>query len=87
MNGFESFKKDVENAKEQIFGNIDNIISEVELNGDVDKFYEKGVKSAGGRIRKALQQIRKEIHNPTIRGHMEHVKNSAKELRENLSNG
>ncbi len=52
--------------------------------GDVEKFYEKGVKSAGGRLRKNLQLIRKAIHHPTNRTKMASIQDAAKELRSNI---
>lgn len=39
------------------FQNIKALIAEVE--GDIEKFYEKGNKSAGTRIRKAMQDLKK----------------------------
>jgi len=85
MNSFEQFKATVEAAKVSVFGDIDNQIAEMEANGDVDKFYDKGVKSAGGRLRKGLQEIRKAIHNPTNAKTMATIKDSARDLREEIS--
>lgn len=39
------------------FQNIKALITEVE--GDIEKFYEKGNKSAGTRIRKVMQDLKK----------------------------
>jgi hypothetical protein len=39
------------------FEQIKALLAEVE--GDVEKFYEKGNKSAGTRIRKAMQDLKK----------------------------
>lgn len=39
------------------FQNIKALIAEVE--GDIEKFYEKGNKSAGTRIRKVMQDLKK----------------------------
>jgi hypothetical protein len=85
MNSFEKFKETVNAAKSSVFGEIDAIIAELEVNGDVEKFYEKGVKSAGGRLRKGLQSVRKAIHNPTNAATMATVKNGAKDLRDEIS--
>jgi hypothetical protein len=85
MNGFENFKQTVEEAKSSIFGEIDALVEEMEASGDVEKFYEKGVKSAAGRLRKGLQSIRKTIHNPTNSKTMATIKDGAKELREELA--
>lgn len=85
MNGFEQFKQKVEEAKSVVFGEIDAIIAEVEESGDLDKFYDKGIKSAGGRLRKQLQNVRKAIHNPTNAKAMTSVKDAAKQLREDIA--
>ena len=85
MNSFETFKETVEKAKASVFGEIDAQIAEMEENGDVDKFYDKGVKSAGGRLRKGLQGCRKAIHNPTNAKAMATIKDGAKALREEIS--
>ena len=85
MNSFETFKATVEEAKASVFGEIDAQISELEETGDVDKFYVKGVKSAGGRLRKGLQTIRKAIHNPTNAKSMATIKDGAKDLRAEIS--
>lgn len=84
MNNFDKFKTSVEEVKSQIFGEIDSLIQEMEESGDVEKFYDKGVKSAASRLRKGLQGIRKAIHMPTIRSQMKIIEESAKELRETL---
>ncbi len=85
MNSFEQFKATVEEAKASVFGEIDNHIAEIEASGDVEKFFDKGVKSAGGRIRKSLQEIRKTIHNPTNSKTMATIKDGAKSLREEIA--
>jgi len=85
MNSFEKFKETVEEAKSSVFGEIDAQIAEMEENGDVEKFYDKGVKSAGGRLRKGLQNIRKAIHNPTNSKTMATIKDGAKDIREEIS--
>lgn len=86
MNEYQEFKQTVEEAKLAIFNDIDTIIAEMDESGDVEKHYEKGVKSATGRLRKGLQSIRKAVHNPTVRGHMNAITDAAKELRTTLSN-
>jgi hypothetical protein len=85
MNSFEKFKETIEEAKSSIFSQIDAEVALLEETGDVDKFYEKGVKSAGGRLRKGLQNIRKTIHNPTNAKTMATIKDGAKALREEIS--
>lgn len=85
MNGFEQFKQTVEESKVAIFGEIDSLIEEMEASGDVEKFYDKGVKSAAGRLRKGLQSIRKAVHHPTNRNHMVSLTDAAKDLRDQLA--
>lgn len=84
MNQFQSFKNQVEETKKAVFGEIDRIIAELEENGDVSKFYDKGVKSAGGRIKKGMQSIKKAIHHPTIKSHMAALQTASKELKETI---
>jgi|688.fasta_scaffold2390489_1 hypothetical protein len=84
MNQFQSFKNQVEETKKLVFGEIDRIIAELEENGDVSKFYDKGVKSAGGRIKKGMQAIKKAIHHPTVKSHMTALQTASKELKENI---
>lgn len=84
MNDFNKFKALVEETKTAIFGEMDYLIEKVEASGDLEKFYDKGVKSAGGRIKKEVQSIRKTIHNPTIREKMNVIRNAAKELKESI---
>jgi uncharacterized protein YjgD (DUF1641 family) len=84
MNSFENFKSQVEATKKEIFSEIESLINQMEESGDVDKFYEKGIKSAAGRLRKSLQLVKKSIHMPTIKGKMTDLSNAAKNLREEL---
>jgi hypothetical protein len=84
MNDFEQFKASVEEVKTSIFGEMDTLIAKMEQSGDLDKFYEKGVRSAASRLRKDIQLIRKSIHHPTTREKMNVILNGAKELREKL---
>lgn len=84
MNNFEKFKMEVAETKAAIFGEIDSQIQQIEESGDLEKYYDKGVKSAGGRIRKSLQNIRKAVHNPTVRSNMNSLVDSAKNLRETI---
>ena len=85
MNNFNDFKKQVEDAKASIFGEMDSLIQQMEESGDLEKYYEKGVRSAAGRLRKSLQLIRKSIHNPTVRNTMNSISDGAKSLREKLN--
>jgi hypothetical protein len=85
MDNFEQFKQTVEESKSAIFGEIDTLIEEMETSGDLEKYYDKGVKSAAGRLRKSLQSIRKAVHHPTNRTHMITITDAAKDLREVLT--
>lgn len=84
MNDFEKLKSEIADAKAAIFGEMENQIQQLEESGDLEKYYDKGVKSAGGRIRKSLQNIKKSVHNPTIRAKMNLIIDTAKNLRENI---
>lgn len=84
MNDFEKFKASIEEVKTSIFSGIDSLIDNMEQSGDVEKYYDKGVKSAASRLRKELQLIRKAIHHPTTRDKMSIILTNAKELREKL---
>lgn len=84
MTNFNQFEERVAQVKSEIFGEIDRLVEEMKESGDVEKFYEKGVKSAGGRLRKNLQLIRKAIHHPTNRTKMASIQDAAKELRSNI---
>jgi hypothetical protein len=83
-NDFEKLKSEIADAKAAIFGEMETQIQQLEESGDLEKYYDKGVKSAGGRIRKSLQNIRKSVHNPTIRAKMNSIVDSAKNLRETI---
>lgn len=85
MNNFEQFKADVEAAKKSVFGEIDALIEQMEQSGDVEKFYDKGVRSAASRLRKGLQGVRKAVHMPTVRTEMTKIKDLAKDLRDSLA--
>jgi hypothetical protein len=85
MNNFEQFKANVEESKKAIFGEIDALIEQMEQSGDVEKFYDKGVRSAASRLRKGLQGVRKAVHMPTVRTEMTKIKDAAKDLRDSLA--
>ena len=44
------------------------------IDGDVNKFYEKGNKAAGTRVRKAMQDVKKLAQD--IRANVQETKNS-----------
>jgi septation ring formation regulator EzrA len=82
-NQFEELRKTIFDVKENLFSEIDELIATCEE--DADKFYEKGNKSAGTRIRKSAQLIRKQIHHPSIRKQMVKIEEAAKTLRSAIS--
>jgi len=82
-NQFEELRKTVYDVKESLFAEIEELIATCEE--DADKFYEKGNKSAGTRIRKSAQLIRKQIHHPSIRKQMVKIEEAAKTLRTTIS--
>ena len=82
-NQCEELRKTVYDVKENLFSEIEELIATCEE--DANKFYEKGNKSAGTRIRKSAQQIRKQIHHPSIRKQMVKIEEAAKDLRTAIS--
>lgn len=83
MNQFEELKKTIQDVKHEIFTEMEILLENCQE--DAEKFYEKGNKSAGSRIRKNAQLVRKQIHHPTIRKSMNRIEEAAKALRENIS--
>lgn len=83
MNKFEELQKAVYEAKESIFSEMEAILDSCEE--DVNKFYEKGNRSAGGRLRKSAQTVRKMLHFPTIRKQITIIEDAAKELRSTIN--
>lgn len=82
MNKFEEFKQEVDAAKAKIFGQIEEIIANTEV--EASKFYDKGVKSAGNKVKKAMQDVRKAIKHPAVKAEMAALQNSAKDLRQSI---
>ena len=82
MNPFEKLKSEIETTQEAIFSPINELIAQAEE--DAQKFYEKGVRSAGNRLKKKMQEIRKTIKHPEVKAKMTSIQNSAKELRQQI---
>lgn len=82
MNQFEKLKADVAAAQSAIFDPINSLIASAEE--DAQKYYGKGVRSAGNRLKKKMQEIRKAIKHPAVKSQMTNIQNSAKGLREGL---
>jgi len=82
MNDFEKLKADIINAQTTIFSPILEIIESAEE--DAQKFYVKGVRSAGNRLKKKMQDVRKAIKHPAIKSEMTKIQEGAKSLRQQL---
>lgn len=82
MNPFEKLKFEVDSIQHEIFEPILKILNDAE--DDANKYYNKGVRSAGNRLKKKMQEIRKSIKHPEVKSRMTAIQNSAKELRQSL---
>jgi flagellar hook-basal body complex protein FliE len=69
-------------AQKEIFEPILAIIESAE--DDAQKFYGKNVRSAGNRLKKKMQEIRKTIKHPAVKTTLTGIQNSAKDLRQTL---
>ena len=83
MNDFEKLKEEISTACSAIFDPIYDLITSAEE--DADKYYGKGVKSAGNRLKKKMQEIRKVIKHPAIKAEMTKIQEGAKNLRQTLT--
>lgn len=83
MNQFEELRKTIHDVKEAIFTEMETLLETCEE--DADKFYSKGNRSAGSRVRKNAQLVRKQLHFPTLRKELTKIEEAAKALRENIS--
>ena len=82
MNQFEKLKEEVAAAQAAIFDPINSLLASAEE--DAQKYYGKGVRSAGNRLKKKMQEIRKTIKHPAVKAQMSGIQNSAKDLRQTL---
>lgn len=82
MNQFEKLKEEVAAAQAAIFDPINSLLASAEE--DAQKYYGKGVRSAGNRLKKKMQEIRKTIKHPAVKAQMTGIQNSAKDLRQTL---
>ena len=82
MNQLEKLKAEIAKTQSEIFGPILSIVESAE--DDAQKYYGKGVRSAGNRLKKKMQEIRKAIKHPDVKSKMTSIQNSAKGLRESL---
>lgn len=82
MNQFEKLKAEIAAAQASIFSPINSILELAE--DDAQKYYGKGVRSAGNRLKKRMQELRKAIKHPVVKSQMTGIQNSAKSLRESL---
>ena len=83
MNDFEKLVLEVDVVKTAIFHPIQTLL--VDAAEDADKYYGKGVKSAGNRLKKKMQEIRKAIKHPAIKAEMTKIQEGAKNLRQTLT--
>ena len=83
MNDFEKLKEEILAAQSAIFAPIESLVSAAE--DDADKYYGKGVKSAGNRLKKKMQEIRKAIKHPLVKAEMTKIQETAKNLRQSLT--
>jgi hypothetical protein len=83
MNDFEKLKAEIASAQAAIFEPIVSLVSSAE--DDADKYYGKGVKSAGNRLKKKMQEIRKAIKHPAVKAEMTRIQEGAKNLRQVLT--
>jgi len=83
MNDFEKLKAEIASAQSAIFEPIVSLVSAAE--DDADKYYGKGVKSAGNRLKKKMQEIRKAIKHPAVKAEMTKIQEGAKNLRQTLT--
>lgn len=82
MNPFEKLKSDVSSAQSEVFGPILSLIESAEE--DAEKYYGKGNRSAGNRLKKKMQEIRKAIKHPAVKAKMTSIQTSAKDLRTSI---
>ena len=82
MNDFEKLKAEIAAAQSAIFSPILEIIESAEE--DAQKYYGKGVRSAGNRLKKKMQDIRKAIKHPAVKAEMTKIQEGAKNLRQQL---
>lgn len=83
MNDFQKLKEEIASAQTAIFDPIISLVSAAE--DDADKYYGKGVKSAGNRLKKKMQEIRKAIKHPMVKAEMTKIQEGAKNLRQTLT--
>lgn len=82
MNQFEKLKEEVAAAQSAIFDPINTILASAEE--DSQKYYGKSIRSAGNRLKRKMQDIRKSIKHPAVKAQMSIIQVSAKALREKL---
>ena len=82
MNDFEKLKQNIELAKSELFDPIYQLLEEVEA--DANKYYVSGVKSAGNRLKKKMQDIRKALNPTEAKKKVTAIKDSARALRQSI---
>lgn len=82
MNQFEELRNQVNQTKSDIFDPILALLESAE--DDSSKYYEKGIQSAGNRLKKTMQDVRKAIHHPTVKSKMVELQTAARDLRQSI---
>ncbi len=82
MSKFEDFKEALDKTKEELFAPLYAVVEELE--GDAVKYYDNGVKSAGNRVKKGMQDVRKIIKPADARRVFADLQNVAKEARQEI---
>lgn len=82
MSKFEEFKETLDKAKEELFAPLYEVVEGLE--DDAVKYYDNGVKSAGNRVKKGMQDIRKIIKPADARRTFADIQNVAKEARQEI---
>lgn len=83
MDQFIKLKEEIAAAQTAIFGPVNELIAAAEE--DAQKYYVKGVKSAGNRLKKKLQELRKATKAATAKTAITAVNTAAKNYREGLT--
>ena len=82
MSKFEELKETLDKAKEELFAPLYEVIEQLE--GDAVKYYDNGVKSAGNRVKKGMQELRKRVKPADARRVFSDIQNAAKDARQDI---
>lgn len=79
MSKFNEFREEVDKAQADLFGPIYAVLETLEE--DAEKYYGNGIKSAGNRVKKGMQDLRKLIKPVEAKKVLAGVQNGAKDIR------